>query len=907
MLTHALKYWGKTTPGQNKEPNFHLLGWHSLDVAAVGQVILDNTRYIDDLTDLLATDKASLTPILVSLLALHDAGKFAASFQALQPFEPQQQLNASSIKTYDSTEFRHDLLGMMMINALSKTAVKNDDQTSTLLTHFNAIIPLVEPIVAHHGKPVLWGGPGNRRQARNAEKYYHPDNLHHLQHWIQAIEHQFNPQIPQHWLHDPEYSHLMKQASWTLAGLAIMADWIASSTHYVCYTPEPMPLSDYWQRALQQAEKAVASIKLFDTTPPTPFHDFQQAFSFQPTALQHWAETIELHDEPQLFILEDLTGSGKTEAALALTQRLIDNKLADSFYFGLPTMATANAMYSRLVKWMDNLFSPQDKPSLVLAHSGNNIHDDFQASLINYGEELDYHPDEQSASANCHRWFADSNKKALLARCGVGTIDQPLMAVIPQKHQAMRVFGCWRKVLIFDEVHVADPYMLTLMAELLKIHASHGGHAILLTATLSLAQKQQLLAAWHGYQPEHPVSDAFPVATRLSASQYQQTPITTQNQRRTAVNFFHHSDDAIEYALEQAGQGQSVVWIRNAVDDARDAWQAIRERAENPDRVLLYHSRFIWQDRDRIENDVLSHLNKDSKAPDRHGVIIIATQVFQESLDADTDIMISDICPIDDLIQRAGRLHRHNRNADRAYDAAATDPRTPPSLTVLAPEFDQQPGPNWLKNVLPSTEYVYRSPLIIWNTQRILREQGHITLKDNARILIEAVYGDQAQEPDGLSDKAAGAAASERMQINKAENILLQWQYGYNKESSRYWQGDFPEDISTRLSEILTQPVILVKKSNDTLVPFAASLTCDTAIHDSTIPNTKTSVQKLIQRSTLKLNKTKYADKLTTPGINQTETFSRQYRLSGYEILWLVEEDKQFGYDSEGGFFRLDD
>src|SRR5690606_22251998 len=138
------------------------------------------------------------------------------------------------------------------------------------------------------------------------------------------------------------------------------------------------------------------------------------------------------------------------------------------------------------------------------------------------------------------------------------------------------------------------------------------------------------------------------------------------------------------------------VWIRNTVNDALEAYQTIQQQLEHSDDAILFHSRFVLNDRKIIEGKVLDILGKDSDGQIRRGKVLIATQVFQESLDADADVMISDICPIDDLIQRAGRLHRHTRDSNGQYQPNIADARSAPELWVHAPEWDENPKSGWL-------------------------------------------------------------------------------------------------------------------------------------------------------------------------------------------------------------------
>ena len=247
-----------------------------------------------------------------------------------------------------------------------------------------------------------------------------------------------------------------------------------------------------------------------------PLQSIESLFPFikQPTPLQHYALTEPLTDQPQLFILEDVTGAGKTEAALVLAHRLMMQGLAEGLYIALPTMATANAMYKRLGDVYRKFYQASNNPSLILAHGARELSKDFQDSVIlatqqtpdsdylHGGKEEDQ---ELSATAYCNAWLADSRKKALLADVGVGTLDQALLAVLPSRHQSLRLLGLARNVLLVDEVHAYDSYMQKLLDALLEAHARQGGSVILLSATLPQTMREKLVKAFHkGLEQDEP-------------------------------------------------------------------------------------------------------------------------------------------------------------------------------------------------------------------------------------------------------------------------------------------------------------------------------------------------------------------------------------------------------------------
>ncbi|WP_419602660.1 DEAD/DEAH box helicase, partial [Thiolapillus sp.] len=209
-----------------------------------------------------------------------------------------------------------------------------------------------------------------------------------------------------------------------------------------------------------------------------------------PTPLQQACLDLPIGTEPQLFILEDVTGSGKTEAALILAARLMAAGQAQGLYIGLPTMATANAMYDRMSTVYERLYRPgEPRPSLILSHSARHLSESFQQSLLAAQASATHYGEEESIVAQCNRWLADNRKKALLADVGIGTIDQALLAVMPARHQSLRLLGLVGKVLILDEVHAYHAYTSEPLKRLIRFHAALGGSVILLSATLTRKQR----------------------------------------------------------------------------------------------------------------------------------------------------------------------------------------------------------------------------------------------------------------------------------------------------------------------------------------------------------------------------------------------------------------------------------
>lgn len=897
-----MRYWGKAKRDGLPGAAYHLLPYHCLDVAAVGFHLLDENKPLCiDLSGFLGIPPESLQRLFAFLLALHDLGKFTSAFQSL--FDGEDALiSGKPERGYDGKDFRHDMLGRYFwqrfiqedcIAYPSLSDVQGRDRARV----FKVLSVLMECTLGHHGKPIKHVG-----QVELAY-FVEESNFEAAKQFTQEVVDLLIPIIIVEKALDRQWCKKLKQVSWHLAGLAVLADWVGSDREYFEYESKPMELSAYWLHAQKNSKKALENIDLNRKIKTKPFLSIQEHFGFPPTPLQKWAETVSVDDSPQLFILEDVTGSGKTEAALALTHRLMAVGAADGFYFGLPTMATSNAMFKRVSDGYLKMLSLGDGevPSIVLAHGARDMNDNFRDAVLASGVRDDnYNGDDATATAQCNQWLSDSRKKALLAPVGVGTIDQVLLAVLPRRHQSLRLLGLHRKVLIFDEVHAADEFMFEILESLLALHLHQGGSVILLTATLSQKQRARLCAIWHKAGCVDPVitpsQEAFPLATKVSISPpfLLEQPLDSRKDvsRKVKVHFLCSFDSCVVKVLESVSNGDCVVWIRNTIDDVLQAYEEISKKMEVPENCLLFHSRFILQDRKRIENNVLDVFGKDGCKHVRSGKVLIASQVFQESLDADADIMLSDICPIDDLIQRAGRLHRHTRNINGAYELGIKDFRSFPELWVHAPQWEAEPAGNWLSQDFKGTQNVYRTAGRLWLGMRKLRELGAIKMPEEARALIESVYSNDALEqiPASLAYRESDYVSSERAKKAIANNQLLKWQqYGYCSESATAWSND-DEDISTRYSDIEVVEVLLLKETQSGgLEPWAGG------------------GRHAVQMSIVKLSKNKYAEKLQAIPeclLGAEVELKRKYTSAKYLQCWLVENDDKFSYDKSKGFIE---
>ena len=810
-------YWGKAA--SKDDGDYHLLVYHSLDVAAVGNVFLaQNTPICEKIARLTGLSPNTFREWFTFALALHDLGKFAESFQYLRRQILYKLQSKVSKRKY---AIKHDTLGWMLWKQNLREKMAQRDLLVTLAgseRRRHGEVPFdcwIKAVVGHHGVP--------------PETKYTRLDKDFVEYDTDAATEFINELIAFMLPSDKTFPNVDKQktklASWWLAGLTVFSDWLGSNVKFFPYNTRVMPLSNYWQAAQEKATKAIAEVGMLKNKPSTLLditNLVKENHKITMTPLQKLAYQQNISPSPHLFILEDVTGAGKTEAAVLLAHKLMRGGQGSGIYFALPTMATANAMYARMRVIYQQMFDTSAYPSLVLAHGSRDMAKEFQQSIVpdNSSLEAYYADNELAASAHCNAWLADNKKKALLADVGVGTIDQALLAILPSHHQSLRLLGLMHKILIVDEVHACDSYMHELLKALLHAHAVAGGSAILLSATLPQQQRQELLnsfAKGRKWDEIKVSNDNYPLLTCLSANNFSETAVATRAEvkRNVAVQFLAEEQAVYSLLNETAKRGQCACWIRNTVRDAVTAYQKIRELYPEV-QVELFHARFALSDRLNIETQVIERFGKESCYATRTGRVLIATQVVEQSLDLDFDTLITDLAPIDLIIQRAGRLRRHTRDKD-GNSVVGTDQRGEVCLHIFAPQFTNVPDSNWYKDFFPHAQRVYEDHGRLWLTAKILQERKIFSVPQDMRNMIEYVYDGNAELPVSLDLRAIEADGNRRAQKSNAVLNKLCLKDGYTKSAMEVCWDE--SSTPTRLGEPTTT-VYLAKWDGSSLQPW---------------------------------------------------------------------------------------
>jgi CRISPR-associated endonuclease/helicase Cas3 len=770
-------FWGKARPAEGYGPGSHSIVYHSLDVAAVGKELIERDRErLNRIATAVGIDATALKSALPFFLSLHDIGKYSRVFQAKSPDHWPAAWLGPELERIPGNS--HVTAGFQLLVAMSEDGISQDI--------FDTFLPdwtvndrkiLFRALAGHHGKP-----PDEPAQATSSLRSHDVSDscLEAAHTHVRSMFELMRPEPLRH-----RSSRDLTILAVGVSGLFVLADWIGSAENWFPYTA-PIEGDDsfdaYWRHACKAARRAVdeasvspAEVERFDGMARL-FPDIRS-----PSALQSFAERTPLPNGPSLIIIEDVTGAGKTEAALTLAHRLMAAGRATGLYVALPTEATANAMYARLGASFRRLFTCSATPSLVLAHGRRALHEGFQDSVVTaaarshtqYGapeRDVDVRP----STAECAEWIADDRRKAFLADVGAGTIDQALLAILPVKHQSLRLWGLADRVLIVDEAHAYDAYMMRELETLLEFHSALGGSAIILSATLPKATRQRFAKAFRlgtsrarTTVAEQQVTD-YPLVTVVASDTFVEAPQQIRHGLTRFVRATREGDlaGALSRVVAAAEAGARVAFVRNSVDEAISACEHLRIAGLDP---LLFHARFAVFDRQRIEAEVMRTFGRDRDSHPRTRLrqVVVATQVIEQSLDLDFDLMVTDLAPIDLMIQRAGRLWRHARDAR---------PITGPELVVLSAEPVDTPDKDWVNRVLGRSARVYPDHAQLWRSARTLFGAGGIATPDGVRSLVEAVYDEEAsmQAPPALLDRELRAQGQRSAATSIAQtNVLL--------------------------------------------------------------------------------------------------------------------------------------
>lgn len=666
-------FWGKLEVEGDAVLGWHPLAHHCADVAACAEALLRQTLLRRRLARLAGRDE--LDPVTMARLcviaALHDLGKFNQHFQ--NKGRPGAMPRAGHVREliplFDPGRSRHAERFFKALSVIPLSAWGDNEVGWHLLL----------AAVAHHGRPATLSPPELNDDRTRWETVAGLDPIEGMATLAAACLRWFpealgeGPKLPS----APMFQH-------AFAGLVMLADWLGSdrSPERFAFSPDPDDERIAFAReraAVTLRDNAIAigalAARLEGPITYARFTDIREPRSPQVKMLE-----LPLPQEASLTILEAETGSGKTEAALAHFFRLFQQGAVEGMYFALPTRTAATQLHARVVKAVKQLFQGvAEPPPVVLAVPGYLEVDTLKGTRLADFRFLWRDNDNASAGGQSSRfrtWAAEHPKRYLAASIAVGTIDQCLLAGLVTDHAHLRGTTLLRSLLVVDEVHASDAYMTTILTQVLRYHRAAGGHALLMSATLGAVARDRYLGA--AVTPfAKALTEPYP-RIALSAPGLTMTPKAPEAglPKDVAVETWAAIDDPdaiARRAVEAAEAGARVIVLRNTVSACLATQRAVERLAPEALRFQVrgldtaHHARFVKADREQLDAAIEARLGKHAPVG---GCVVVTTQTVQQSLDLDADLMITDLCPVDVLLQRIGRVHRHTRERPEGFAEA---------------------------------------------------------------------------------------------------------------------------------------------------------------------------------------------------------------------------------------------
>ncbi len=739
------KLWAKT----NKMGEWHPLLFHMVDAGNVASVLWQDYLPVstrDRFSYLLQQDSEQTGRLLSFWASLHDMGKASPSFQA-KDWKRKDDLTGNGMPFPPNLPpAPHGLITTWALNSLLPPNLR---MIGRVLSGHHGNLSNGSEIMGpgrndQLGRDKIWGEMREKIFA-DLRQVFAPPSITSL------------PDEP------VERNSLLL----LLLGLVVAADWIASDDSRFTFTPPDVNLEDYVELSKAKARLAVRELGF------NGWHAKGEAASFltlfnhrkitEPNAVQQMVIEVTAEVQPpSLIILEAPTGTGKTEAALYLADRWLQSAKGRGIYIAMPTTATSNQMFSRTFEFLQHRY-PDSLVNLQLVHGQALLDDSYLAlQLAQIGEDEEGH-------VAAMKWFTAS-KKALLAPFGVGTVDQAFLSVLHSRFFFLRLFGLEGKVIIFDEVHAYDTYMSELFFRLLGWLRAVGASVIILSATLPDSTRRRLAAAYSGTDQETLSADIppYPRLTVRTASDtfVSKLPIPAGTSRQVRLVWINKKEeDIVRFLSAELSGGGCAAVICNTVARAQQIYQAVKTAGIVPaEECILFHSRFPFSWRKDIEERVLAKFSRNGNRPQKS--IVVATQVIEQSLDLDFDLLVTDLAPMDLLIQRAGRLHRHaGRNRPPWLQN--------PIMVLTHPEITREANPDFGPD-----KYVYDS-YILDRTNILLRGRSALNLPEETSELIEGLYGNgplpqaTAEESERLAVELRTLQTEAAKNVNDARNRLI--------------------------------------------------------------------------------------------------------------------------------------
>lgn len=794
--------WGKRTEFADRVTYFPLRD-HCADVAAVVEALLALPTIRKRLDQLAGHALSDIDLARLGALAfLHDMGKAAAGFWWKGQSANVQQSLPRPVALGHTREVLA-LLGSWGRQQLPSLATMSNWQDNwnyllAAVSHHGDPIMLTDQLADHGGDMMrrVWAPIGAYRPLVAAGELLDLAAGHFPRAFTMDA-----PPLPG----APRLVH-------AFAGLVSLADWIASNTEIWAFPYDAhlsMPGVDRMAFARQRAPEVLRQMGIDLEAARSDLVSralsFDAAFGFPPNEAQAAMGALDLGP---IVVLEAETGSGKTEAALWRFKTLFEAGEVDSLLFTLPTRVAAVSLERRVRAFVERLFPDRaHRPAVLLAVPGYWRVDgvDRQHALADFDA---LYPDSDAQQEAPRRWASENPKRYLAASIAIGTVDQLLLAGLQARHAHLRAASALRSLLVIDEVHASDVYMTQTLKNVLDQHVAAGGHALLLSATLATQARSKLIAAGLAdararqrfidgiaatISPYPAVSDRHCVRPVRAGERCKAVTLE-------AVASMECADDVARRAVVAARSGARVLVVRNTVRAALAVQQALEAMLGLNDPLLFracgavapHHGRFAAEDRQVLDAAIEARFGKHAERA--QGAVLVGTQTLEQSLDIDADLLITDLAPMDVLLQRLGRLHRHERARPAGFGV--------PHAIILTPA-DRDLAPRRQRG--PAARYglgsVYDNLPAIEATWRQIEAERCWDIPAMNRRLVETAVGEAAL--DQLVEQLGGdwRMAWQRVQGVKAAHGMesatarLEWRKLWSDQN---WRRD-DSQITTRL------------------------------------------------------------------------------------------------------------
>ena len=759
--------WAKTEP-------FQSVSTHAIVSGTVAETLLyellsDGMR--EQLSAALSLDREELVKFIGYLVSLHDIGKVEYSFQAQNEDSHKSLQEEPDLKELFTPGVRHEKTGQSFLSAYWKENGENRKS-------------------AHLFSKVI----GSHHQGKTGNGHYRPNSG-----W-QTYRIALEKDLRKRFLggldcHLPEYDKGNQGTIGAiLLGILILSDWIASGSAFADaedWIDDPDAVERIRTKAIDFLQKS----GLKPETVAWPV-DFCSLWSNIPVdgkrPLQDELERqLQAMDEmPLAVLIEAPMGEGKTEAGIYAAVQMAKYRGKDGFYIAMPTAATANQMVGRT----QALLEMHELSSVVrLLHSMAWLEAPISPA-VNSQDERD-----EVAS-----WLAPV-KRGLLGQYAVGTVDQAMLAATNVKYGVLRLLGLSNKVLIIDEIHSYDAYMSEIITRLLEWCRALQIPVVMLSATLPPEKKEKLLKPF----TEQPMSGNYPLITMIGRDGTLRETVVPNTSHKLKISvktspILAEPEKIAEAAVAEVRDGGCLCVLMNTVKEAQTVYSAIKERFDGD--LLLFHAQFPAGRRAEIERECIRRYGKDKSRRPRRS-ILVATQVVEQSLDVDFDSMITAIAPIDLLLQRMGRVFRHE-NTERPVS------HTVASVTVLTPVERANYG---------ASAFVYPECLLN-STVRLLQDRMSIQIPEDLAPLVRKGY-DSGSVPDEEVEAWIKQYIREDVEAGASQNILLNQPDKLFAALDGGWLYDDEEDAfslsaKTRLGEPSLRLALLPPEEMERLRPF---------------------------------------------------------------------------------------